>query len=478
MTQYLAYQFAGDSPSAASYMFGQLCYRSVFRPGEERPQFNIAYRWWEDEATTILWTFDVEVIKRVIRFKLFSDEQFPRMALHRRPTSTVDDLLKGLFDSQERVFYANLPHAQKVDAILQRCKPTAPPMISWGWLPARMEIGRTGDNMESLAVAKAIDAESHLHFTRITFEELVRYSLGYPSGQVEWFLRQHTCFYAHLLDHLHAFPEEVERYAEVEKHLRTRSPFAHRAVISALQDAGYALELPCTTPGFGFFAGAIQRLFNELLNLKLILKVLSVLGVRFARWYLHAQEMDWSRPFSIVFSFLEDMDSSDSPMNFARNLTRSVERDFALLIEGGTLDKTVANRLSERWHLLSVEVWECCKALPETIRFIHECLEPLLTLRNYHSLTAILSGLHKYRVSESSLVRLENGTTALNLNQLLPSEMLYLLNPSQNYALYRQQYQQAPGIPFLIPHLYEYHQLGEPILQNLYEQLSAVIPQL
>ena len=146
-------------------------------------------------------------------------------------------------------------------------------------------------------------------------------------------------------------------------------------MISALQDAGYALELPCTTPGFGFFAGAIQRLFNELLNLKLILKVLSVLGVRFARWYLHAQEMDWSRPFSIVFSFLEDMDSSDSPVSFARNLTRSVERDFALLIEGGTLDKTVANRLSERWHLLSVEVWECCKALPETIRFIHECLE-------------------------------------------------------------------------------------------------------
>ena len=112
------------------------------------------------------------------------------------------------------------------------------------------------------------------------------------------------------------------------------------------------------------------------------------------------------------------------------------------------------------------------------IVWLANTLQPLLTLRNYHSLTAILSGLHKYRVSESSLVRLENGTTALNLNQLLPSEMLCLLNPSQNYALYRQQYQQAPGIPFLIPHLYEYHQLGEPILQNLCEQLSAVIPQL
>ncbi|KAL4997669.1 hypothetical protein BDV10DRAFT_90329 [Aspergillus recurvatus] len=478
MAHYLAHQFAGDSPGAVSYTFGQLCYPSIFRLGEERPQFNIAYRWWEDEATTILWTFDVEVIKRVIRFKLFSDEQFPRMALHRRPTSTVDDLLKGLFDSQERVFYANLPHAQKVDAILQRCKPTAPPVILWGWLPARMEPARTGNDSETLAVAKAIDAESHLHFTRITFEELVRYSLGYPSGRVEWFLQQHTCFYAHLLDHLHAFPEQIGRYAEVEKHLRTRSPFAHRAVSSALQHAGYALELPCPAPGFGFFAGPIQRLFNDLLDLKLILKVLSVLGVRFARWYLHSSEMDWSRPFSIIFSFLEDMDGSDSPMSFARNLTRSDERDFALLIEGRTVDKSVANRLSDRWHLLSVEVWECCKALPESIRFIHECLESLSTLRNYHSLTAVLSGLHKYSVSESSLVRLENGTTALNLDQLLPPEMLYLLNPSQNYALYRQRYQQTPGIPFLIPHLYEYHQHGEPVFQYLYEQLSVLIPQI
>ena len=59
-------------------------------------------------------------------------------------------------------------------------------------------------------------------------------------------------------------------------------------------------------------------------------------------------------------------------------------------------------------------------------------LQPLLTLRNYYSLTAILSGLHKYLVSESSLVRLENETTALNLNELLPPEMLYLLDPSQN----------------------------------------------
>ena len=62
-------------------------------------------------------------------------------------------------------------------------------------------------------------------------------------------------------------------------------------------------------------------------------------------------------------------------MSFARNLTRSVKQDLALLIEGGTLDKSVADRMPERWHLLSVEVRECCKALPETISFIRECLE-------------------------------------------------------------------------------------------------------
>ncbi|RDW86210.1 uncharacterized protein DSM5745_02852 [Aspergillus mulundensis] len=470
MSQYVTYSFAGDSSGAESYMFGQPTYPSVFRASEERPHFNILYRWWEDEATAALWTFDVDVVKRVIRYGLFCDEQVARMALHTRPPPTVDDFLAGLLRPEELPLYANCSHTQKVDTMFYRSKPTAPPLILWSWLPARLDC-----DSDCLGIAKAIDSESHLHFNRITFDELIRFSLGYSARRVEWFLQQHTCFYAHLLDHFHAFPEQIGKYAEVEQHLRTRSPFAHRAMARALQDSGLAIDLPSLTPGFGFFAGPIQRLFKELQpNLALILKVLGVLGVRFERFYSHAPEMNWSKSFSITFSFLEDIAGSDSPMDLAHSLFNSDKRDFAALTEEGYFNHSVANRLSDRWYSLSTEVWECCKALPETIGYVQESLQPLMACRNYHSLTAILSGLHKYSVSAASL-RTDSGMTILSLIELVPLEMLFLLDPSQNYTPYRDHYQRAPGIPFIVPHLYEYQEHGETVLQYFHEQLSAVL---
>ncbi|KAL2868427.1 uncharacterized protein BJX67DRAFT_57538 [Aspergillus lucknowensis] len=473
MSHFSPHLLVGDSTGGAPYMFGQPSYPSLFRSSDERPQWNVPYRWWEDEATTVLWAFEIEEIKRVIRYRLFPDEQLPRMALQSRSAATVESFLIALARPQERVRLASLSHIQKVEEILHRCQTTAPPLVSWSWLPARKDA-----DLDPLTIARAIDTESHLHFARISFEELVRYALGYPSGRVEWFLQQHTVFYAHLLDHLNAFPEEIARYAEVEEHLRSRSPFAHRAVISALQAAGLQLDITDMAPGFDFFASSIQRLFRELPpDLTAILKVLCVLGIRFERTYLHSREMKWSRPFSIVFSFLEDVLASESSMDFARTLTGTDERDFSKLVDQEVFNSTLANRLSVQWEKLSIDVWECCRALPDMIEYIQECLQPLLVLRNYHSLTAILSGLHRYSVSESAPVRTDSGTTALALNPMLPPELLYLLEPSQNYAAYRQQYNQAPGLPFLLPHLNEYRQHGDRVLQLLSQQLKTVLPQ-
>ncbi|KAL4922239.1 hypothetical protein BDW62DRAFT_80010 [Aspergillus aurantiobrunneus] len=473
MPRFSPHSVAGHSVGPGLlYMFGQPSYPSVFRASEERPPFNSPHRWWEDDTATALWAFDIQEIRRVIRFGLISDEQLPRMALRSRSPPTVEEFLAGLVKPQERVFLANLSHNQMVEEIIRLSKPTTPPLVSWGWIPTCKD----GD-LDALTIAKVIDAESHLHFCRISFEELVRYALGYPTTRVEWFLQQHTCFFAHLLDHLHAFPEEMARYAEVESHLRGRSPFAHRAVTRALQAAGLQLDLPNPQPGFEFIVGPIQRLFRDPPSVKSILKVLCVLGIRFERTYLHSRDMNWSRPFSIAFSLFEDIErSSSSSLELARGLTSLDEQDFAALTEEGTFDKNIANRLSVRWELLSIDVWECCKALPDQLEVIQESLQHLLSFRNYHSLTAILSGLHKYSVSESTCVFTDNGNTALALNQTLPPEFLYLLEPFQNYAAYRQQYQQAAGIPFLIPHLNEYHQNGEPALQYLYGQLRSVIP--
>jgi hypothetical protein len=57
-------------------------------------------------------------------------------------------------------------------------------------------------------------------------------------------------------------------------------------------------------------------------------------------------------------------------------------------------------------------------------------------------------------------------------------EFQYLIDPAQNYAAYRQQFNSVPGIPFLIPHLSEYRKSGDAVvLQILFQQLKAVLPQ-
>ncbi|KAL3471297.1 hypothetical protein BJX99DRAFT_266909 [Aspergillus californicus] len=474
MSHFSRHPFFVSLTGAAPYMFDQPSHPSLFRSDDERPRWTPMWRWWEGEVKTALFGWDFVDVKRTIRFGLFPDEQLPRKALQIRPERFVNDFLSGLIRPQEQILLSNLSHVQKVEEIIKRCNANYPPQISWGWLPTRKD-----SDMDSLAIARAIDTESHLHFTRISFDELVRYTLGYPAARVEWFLQQHTAFYVHLLDHLNAYPEETIKYAEVENHLRGRSPFAYRAVARALQSVGLRLDLPNTAPSFEFFAVPIQRLFKEVSqSLGTILKVLCLLEVRFERTYLHPREMTWSRPFSVAFSFLEDAINSISPTEFAVTLNTTDERAFAALVEGDIFDEALANRLAIRWETLSLEVWECCRALPDELERIQGCLQPLLLLRNYHSLTAILSGLHKYSVSESSSVDMQNGTTAVTLPPVLPLELVYLLEPSQNYTAYRQQFHQAEGIPFLIPHLNEYHQRGDPVLQYLYAKLKDTIPQL
>ncbi|PKY07835.1 hypothetical protein P168DRAFT_3216 [Aspergillus campestris IBT 28561] len=462
------------APSAGP-LPGQSEYPSLFQSTAEVPPFYVSYLWWEDEAATILWAFDVEKVKRVIRYSLFPDENFPRKALQNRHGNTVDDFLSGLVQPHERNFIPNLSQVQKVEEIMRRCRISSPPPAAWSWFP-----GQKANEPDPEAIARGIDTESFLHFTRISFEELVRYALGYKVASVEWFLQQHTALYVHLLDYLSAFPDEIARYVEVETHLRSRSPFAHRALVHCLRtvNPGQCASMETSAGlGFEFIAAPIQRIFRDLPpSLTNILKVLSVLGVRFQRTYVHAREMDWTRPFNVAFSFLEDLLDATSPVDFARTLTSADEEQFATLTPQSfvTQDAT-ANNLMKRWEMQSIDVWECCTGLPENIAYIQECLQALFAIRNFHSLTAILDGLRKYSLTESTMATAANGADTVALKSVTPPSLLELLDPTDNFATYRQLYQASPGIPFLFPHIRECQQGGQPPLRQLFQQMQPIM---
>ncbi|KAL4953599.1 hypothetical protein BDW69DRAFT_153278 [Aspergillus filifer] len=455
----------------------QRMYPSVFRASEERTQIRLNPRWWAEDASSLLWTWDIEGIKRLQRYELYDDPNLPIMAFSTRSEPDIDVFLATVLSRQEIQSIMQYPLRQKAQIFNERCQQIAPPRISWGWFPARKH-----ESLEPRAIAEAIETESHLQFTRITYVELIRYALGGSSARIDWFLQQHTCLYAHLSNYLSAYPEEEERYMQVEERLRTQSPFAHRAVVQALRDAGRQVDLPNPRPGFDFFVVPIQRLFRELpQSLPHILMVIAVLEVRFEFQYSHTREMSWSRPFSVAHSFLEDFQTATSTSTsieyLASTLSETDERDFIALIEGGTLDENVAIRLAARWERLVFEIWEFCKALPDQIPTILRCLENLLAGRNYHTLMALLSGLQRYSIFEAPSVLTDAGDVLLVPNQLVTApEFLKLSNPSQNYAAYRERFQNSPGIPFLIPHLREQQEHGDSVFQHLYTQLREVLP--
>jgi hypothetical protein len=57
------------------------------------------------------------------------------------------------------------------------------------------------------------------------------------------------------------------------------------------------------------------------------------------------------------------------------------------------------------------------------------------------------------------------------LDPILPPETTFLTVSTQNYAAYRQHYCEFPGIPFLLPHIRDYQQNGEAVLQPLIQYL-------
>ncbi|KAJ6114845.1 Guanine-nucleotide dissociation stimulator CDC25 [Penicillium sp. IBT 16267x] len=449
-------------------------YPSLFVPSSEVPRHVFTFRWWEDEATTVLWAFNIPEMCMVIRYALFRDENLPRSALLSRNSETVDTFLVALSDPREHQYLSALSHLQRVEEVLRRSRIPVIKPIAWSWFPP-------SEPPDPRAIASAIDIESHCQFMRMEFEETVRAALGYPAPSVEWFLQQHTSLYVHLLDHLNVYPEKIPVYMEVEKYLRGRSPFAYRAVVQCLHtvlpEAAFNVRLP-NTPDLQFIAGPIQNLFKDNPpKLTTILKMLCVLSVRFRRQYSQTPKMDWLTPFDTTCLFLEDYLGATSPKDLAHTLARTDEVDFSRLSRQSILNGDgMAKQLMENWHTTSMSVWECCCALPDMMETMQECAQILFIKRDYYSLTAILEGLQRFSISTARSRGLNSNVGGmLVLDAPVLPEAIHLINPIHNYAAYRQHFLENPGTPFLFAHYREYQQHGETAIQPLFDYLQGLV---
>lgn len=146
--------------------------------------------------------------------------------------------------------------------------------------------------------------------------------------------------------------------------------------LAALQPGAVDLK-QASAPGFEFVAGPIQRLFRDQPpSLSTILKLFSVLAIRFRRQYVHTSRMDWITPFDTDILFLEYCLSSTSPEDLAHTLISTDEVDFSALSRQNIIaNDALVKGLLASWHTLSISVWECCSALPDITPFLRECAQ-------------------------------------------------------------------------------------------------------
>lgn len=114
--------------------------------------------------------------------------------------------------------------------------------------------------------------------------------------------------------------------------------------------------------------------------------------------------------------------------------------------------------------------------LPSSCPSTDQSMQTLFLIRNYHSLTAILNGLQKYSILAMTFNNVNSATGTVTLGPVLPADLFYLLNPFHNYLAYRQQFHEAPGIPFLLPHIREFKQHGQGVLRQLFQEIQIPLP--
>ncbi|EEQ35234.1 hypothetical protein McanMca71_004886 [Microsporum canis] len=430
------------------------------------PRFYVPYRWWEDGASMILWAFDHQDIKRLLRFRLYENDELPRYVLQNRNADVVSGFLASLLPAEQGIFDLELSHHDKVEEILDLCQLRNPPVEPWRWHP------NYSYNAEPRSIASYIDAESSRQFQAVPFEDWIRYALGYPTESIQWFFSQHKQLHDIVSAHLDLFTGEFDTYVEVERHLRGGSPFAQYVLLQCLSVRGLLnSEVPDQSNQWvvGFIIRPIQELFKaHLTGLPSMLKKLSVLALSFERKYRTSVEIDWSAPFEANPAYLNDFFSFREVEPLARKLTHIDTREFSPLSVQSFVEDTVTLRsLSGRWHLLCSSTEECCLALPEMAIFFKNCIRVLHRLRNYYSATAILYGLQKANMNVFDPF-LELGHEPEQSHHEFSTHYFELMDSTGNYALYRETMRTQPGIPFLLPHIVEYQSNGEDAIATMF----------
>ncbi len=171
---------------------------------------------WDAEAEEILRGTDLQVIQLLCRYRTYRDDSIPGSILRTRWAPILDSFLLRLSaGTYSRGDVADMDLDQKVQEILQRLVlsfPVEDPGKHWASRAVLLE-------SDASCVALQLNEESLSRFRKITYSDYVREAL-YPEeyvDSVEDYIDWHNGLFNKVFDRLENFPNEVEKYAQIEQ---------------------------------------------------------------------------------------------------------------------------------------------------------------------------------------------------------------------------------------------------------------------
>ncbi|KAL5344390.1 hypothetical protein ACLOAV_010650 [Pseudogymnoascus australis] len=384
--------------------------------------------WWEKEGIDVLKSGDFTDIRLVRRFNLVDPAAADNAFHERQRQCSGSPSNSGNCERGAQEF-------KNVDDMLQQGQQGIPsPAPTWDKVRVLSSLASSAD---ATNIAEELDFYTWSELCYLSFDSWARFTLGYDEPTVSKFVRDLSALRNDLAIRFQELGQpQVWKLVKVAS--QERNPLLRWLLSSCISENESQSD---PRAAVSFILEPIEHLFSRGTDLIYVLKRLSILATRFQDGMRETTYKSCQRAFRDEFTFFDDINRK-TPKDYAHSI---VQADSKLFAGVSTSDLVRPNSpqlglIGIVWNRLCSDVTASVTADYDLSVRIGRVAVLLKSLGDYHSATAILTGLRHARIDLEEL-----------------SQLWHLIDMKDNFGAYRAEVskRRGPLILFAFPHVRE-----------------------
>ncbi|OBT48548.1 hypothetical protein VE00_01388 [Pseudogymnoascus sp. WSF 3629] len=408
----------------------------IYCPSQDGPmKCNTASPWWEKACLNVLdsgYFIDTSLVRR---FNLFSDPTTAENAFHERQRQCSGSPPNSCGSNWESGAQEPIQEFKKIDDMLQHQNPLPAPT----WDKARI-LSALASPIDATNIAEELDFYTWSKLCYLSFDSWARFTLGYDEPTVSKFVRDLSALRNDLAIRFQEL-SQPQVWILVGEASQERNPLLRWLLSSCISENESQSD---PHAAISFILEPIGHLFSRETNgVIYVLKRLSILATRFQDGMRETTYNSWQRAFRNEFTFFDDI-NCNTPETYAASIVQADSKLFA-----GVSTSDLVRPNSQQLGLIGIVWSRLCSDVTASVNAdydlsvrISKVAVRLIFLGDYHSATAILTGLRHAGINREEL-----------------SAFWHLVDMEDNYGAYREEVSnrrgRGPLILFAFPHVRE-----------------------